>query len=87
MSTLLVIATSSYAKDVKLPHSYLKFSLLAILTPQSAKLESLLESLESGLGNSEPIVESELVVKEAMFTRCFFSFQLKLSRLEYILDV
>ena len=84
MSTLLVIATSSYAKDVKLPHSYLTCSLLAVLLPQSVILGSLLESLESGLGNSEPIVESELVVKEAMFTRYFFSFQLKLSRLEYI---
>ena len=87
LSTLLIIATSSYAEDVQLPHSYLTCSLLAVLSPQSAKLGSLLESLESGLENSEPIVESELIVKEAMFTRCFFSFQLKLSRLEYIWDV
>ena len=69
---------------MKPSHSSLKCSLLAILSPQFVKLESSQESLESGLVNSEPIIESELVVKEAMFTRCSFFFQPKLSRWEYI---
>ena len=69
---------------MKPPHSYLKCSLLAILSPQFVKLESSQESLESGLVNSEPIIESELVAKEAVFTRYSFSFQPKPGRLEYI---
>ena len=69
---------------MKVPHSYLTCSLLAILSPQSAKQESSQESSESNLGNSEPIIESELIAKEAMFARYSFSFQLKLSKLGYI---
>ena len=84
MSALLVIATSSYAAGVKLSHFYPTCSLLAILSPQSTELGFSQESLESNLGNSELIIESGPVAKEAEFTRYFFSFQLKPGRLVYI---
>ena len=84
LSALLAKATSSYAAGVKLSHSYLTSSLLAILSPQSAELESSQVSSESNLGNSGPIIESELVAKEAVFTKCSSSFQPKPGRLEYI---